>query len=109
MRTVNFLRAAAMALALAAPVTTASTAFAQNQFTDEEGVTHYGNFSKGTQLDAGLQPSIQQSGPTFAQSRSNMATDAGDLAFANHSPAAAANLYPYNPESILTQEGANTW
>ena len=60
MRTINLVRATAMVLALAAPVMTASAAFAQNQavssFTDETGVTHYGYFSEGDQIRAVWSP-----------------------------------------------------
>jgi len=99
-------------MALAAPVMTASAGFAQNRavpsFTDETGVTHYGYFSKGNQVDAGLQPSIQQSGSALARGPSTIATDAGNAAIAND-PSAAANPRLYNAEALLNREGGNAW
>ena len=101
MRTINLVRATAMALALAAPVMTASATFAQSQavpsFTDETGVTHYGYFNEGDQICAGLEPSIQQSGAVLARGPSTIATDAGN----------AADPQLYNPEGLLNEEGGN--
>ena len=108
----NLLRAAAVFMALAAPVMTASAAFAQSQavpsFTDATGVTHYGYFSKGSQVDAALQPSIQQSGSALARGLSTIRTDAGSAAIAND-PFAAANPHLYNAEALLNREGGNAW
>ena len=104
MRMVTFLRAALMLSSLATAVATAPVAFAQDQFMDDAGVTHYGYFSKGDQIRDGLTPVIQQRGPALAQSRSDIRSDVGGSATANNP---TANVGAYNAESILTQDGAN--
>ena len=105
MRMVTLLRAVTMASSLAAAIAMAPAAFAQSQYTDATGVTHYGYFSTGDQIRGGLTPVQQQNGPALAQSRSNIVSDVSGATIAGDP---APNLRPYNPENILTR-GSTTW
>ncbi|HXP31863.1 MAG TPA: hypothetical protein VN832_12290 [Stellaceae bacterium] len=94
MNTAKFFRVAAMSLALAVPVAMASAAHAQDQYQRYD----YARDSWPHIQAAENQPnrSAQAKGP------SAIASDASQAILST-----SADPGPYNPEAILTQEGAN--